>query len=271
MSDLPPSSVLEHIVDVHCHPTDAPGISSESISQLPITICAMSSMETDQHLVRNLALANPDKLSSMLNYPGHHPWFTHRISIFPPSSKEDHYRALFLNSSSASEDHITAFLQLLPSLPDPIVLADVLLELRRNLEAFPVAMLGEVGLDRSFRVPYDYHAEQRRLTPFVVPFDHQLTILEAQINLAVELGRNISLHSVKSQLATLTLLDRMKAKHGDRWLSINLDFHSCGVSPETWQGIEAGLKATCFLFMSSLESDLEEAQKRLLVVFHSYQ
>ncbi|KAG5351703.1 Cut9-interacting protein scn1 [Termitomyces sp. J132] len=235
MSELPPRSVLEHIVDVHCHPTDAPHISAESIERLPISICAMSSMESDQRRVRELALANPTKVVPCFGY---HPWFSHRISI-SPTSKDDHYRSLFLNSPLPPERNIMAFQQLLPLLPDPVTLTDILSELRRNLEAFPEAMLGEVGLDRVFRVPYDYYAERRHLTPFVVPLDHQLIILEAQIDLAVELSRNISLHSVKSQLGTVDLLDKMKAKHGDKWLRINLDLHSCGVSPQTWRDIEA--------------------------------
>ncbi|KAG6873214.1 hypothetical protein C0995_001568 [Termitomyces sp. Mi166 len=192
----------------------------------------MSSMESDQRLVRELALANPARVVPCFGY---HPWFSYRISVSPLISKDDHYRSLFLNSPSPPEDHITAFEKLLPLLPDPVSLTDALMELRRNLEAFPEAMLGEVGLDRVFRVPYNFYAEQRHLTPFVVPFDHQLTILEAQINLAVELGRNISLHSVKCQLGTVDLLDRMKTKHGDKWSCINLDLHSCGVSPETWR------------------------------------
>ncbi|KAG6842461.1 hypothetical protein C0991_007591 [Blastosporella zonata] len=236
MSDLPPQSVLEHIVDVHCHPTDAPYISDQSIARLSITICAMSSMQADQQLVRELALARPTRVVPCFGY---HPWFSYHISIHPPLSKEHHYRNLFLPSPSPSEDHTAAFQQLLPLLPDPVPLADVLFELRRNLEAFPSAMLGEVGLDRIFRVPYDFYAKQRRLTPFVVPLDHQLAVLESQLDLAVELGRNISLHSVKSQLGTLDLLQRMKTKHGIKWLRINLDLHSCGVSPETWRDIEA--------------------------------
>ena len=55
-------------------------------------------------------------------------------------------------------------------------------------------MLGEVGLDRSARIPIDYHAAQRKLSPFTIPFDHQLAILEAQMSIAVEMRRNISLH-----------------------------------------------------------------------------
>ena len=66
MSDLPPNlntSILRHIVDVHCHPTDAPdGISPSSMQRLGITVCAMSTMQTDQVRVRDLATAYPEKV-----------------------------------------------------------------------------------------------------------------------------------------------------------------------------------------------------------------
>lgn len=123
-------------------------------------------------------------------------------------------------------------------MPEPRPLTAVIAELRENLSAFPNAMLGEVGLDRIFRVPIDYFASPRVLTPFTIPLEHQIAVLEAQMDLAVELGRNISIHSVKSQLATTDLLARMKAKFGDKWNSVSVDLHSCGLSPQTWQELE---------------------------------
>jgi len=99
-------------------------------------------------------------------------------------------------------------------------------------------MLGEVGLDRAFRVPYDYDASPRELTHFHIPIEHQTHILEAQLALAVELERNVSVHSVKAQQATVDLLTRMSQKHGDSWLRISIDMHSCGLSPQMWKDIE---------------------------------
>ena len=99
-------------------------------------------------------------------------------------------------------------------------------------------MLGEVGLDRVFRVPLDYFASPRHLTTFTIPLAHQMAILEAQIEVAVELGRNISVHSVKSQQATLELLGRMKKKFGEKWNRISVDMHSCGFNPQTWRDVE---------------------------------
>lgn len=61
-TDLPNAQVLRHVVDVHCHPTDAGHITSESMDNLAITICAMSTMQSDQSRVRDLANAYPDKV-----------------------------------------------------------------------------------------------------------------------------------------------------------------------------------------------------------------
>lgn len=61
---VPPSpDVLSHIVDVHCHPTDAlEGVSDTSMDRLKITVCAMSTMPSDQAKVRDLASRYPEKV-----------------------------------------------------------------------------------------------------------------------------------------------------------------------------------------------------------------
>lgn len=120
-------------------------------------------------------------------------------------------------------------------------------------------MLGEVGLDRACRIPYSaplpppyassassssqHEEDGRPLSPFTIPLDHQIVILEAQLGLAAEMGRNVSLHSVKCQQATVELLGRMKDKHGKAWERISVDMHSCGLSAQTWLNIEVRLSA----------------------------
>ena len=129
--------------------------------------------------------------------------------------------------------------RLLPDLPEPILLSDVLKNLHTNLTDFPNAMLGEVGLDRSFRIPWSPDPNiKRKLSDFTVPLEHQMRVLEAQLQLAVELKRSVSFHSVKSQQATLQLIDRMSKKYGEGWDMISLDMHSCGMSPEMWLILE---------------------------------
>ncbi|KAK2461422.1 hypothetical protein APHAL10511_005885 [Amanita phalloides] len=196
----------------------------------------MATRQSDQQRVRQLALQYPDKVIPCFGY---HPWFSYTISIYPVISKHHHYHALLLGSSSVRPELLDAFQKLLPHLPEPRLLDDIIQELRSNLQAFPDAMLGEVGLDRSFRLPIDYFSSPRILTPFTIPFEHQLAIVEAQLDLAVELERNVSFHSVKSQQATATLLGKMRDKNGERWRRISIDIHSCGFSPEMWRSIES--------------------------------
>ncbi|KAI0778717.1 TatD DNase family Scn1, partial [Trametes elegans] len=247
--------VLAHVVDVHCHPTDSDlAMTREAARTLPIRICAMATRGSDQDLVADLARAAPDKVVPCFGY---HPWFYHWISLTPAPSKEAHYRTLFLpDSPPPKPEQVSAFERLLPYLPDPIPLSDVLADVRAHLAAFPHAMLGEVGLDRACRIPYAHPAPppysyseyapppgddgaRRELSPFATPLAHQLAVLEAQLALAAELGRNVSLHSVQCQQATVGLLDRMKARSGARWLAISVDLHSCGLSAQTLQQITA--------------------------------
>lgn len=180
---------------------------------------------------------------------GYHPWFTHWISTKAVSTKEEHYQSLFIQESSKQEDLQAALSRLMAYLPEPTPLSIILGELRQDLLRFPNAMLGEVGLDRACRVPYAspasppyvLHDNRRELSPFTIPVRHQLEILEAQMDLAVELRRNVSLHSVKSQQATVELLDKMKSKHADAWKQIHVDLHSCGLSAPTWRDIQVGV------------------------------
>ncbi|KAL0951632.1 hypothetical protein HGRIS_008312 [Hohenbuehelia grisea] len=190
---------------------------------------------------------------------GHHPWFSHHISVDGRTAKEAHYRQLF--SPKAEQEEI--FERLLALLPEPTPLEQILSTLRNDLQTFPNAMLGEVGIDRTFRVAMDYFANPRQLTPFTIPLEHQLTVLEAQIDLAVELGRNISLHSVKTQQVTMELINRMAKKHGERWTNISLDMHSCGLSPQTWLQLEKA-HPNVFLSLSTAINGRSPNLKKLI-------
>ncbi|KAJ7195551.1 TatD DNase family Scn1 [Mycena haematopus] len=233
-----PPGVLRHVVDAHCHPTEANSISPESMERLDISVCAMSTYHGDQSMVRDLALQNPTKVIPCFGY---HPWFSHLISLHPVASKSEHYRCLFLGDSKPSAEDTSIFEELLSLLPDPITLEKVILGLRHNFELFSstTAMLGEVGLDKAYRVAFDYHASPRRLTPFTIPLDHQLSILEAQIDLAVELRRNVSLHSVKCPQITVDLLHKLKQKHGRQLDNIRIDLHSCSINPQVLIDLQA--------------------------------
>ncbi|KAJ7170158.1 TatD DNase family Scn1 [Mycena filopes] len=231
-----PASVLRHVVDAHCHPTEGT-VSDESLERLEITVCAMSTCRDDQSLVRDLALRNPSKVIPCFGY---HPWFSHLISMQPGAFKDEHYRHLFLGSDAEPPpDRVDAFEELLPLLPEPISIDEVLLDLRHNFELFSTpTILGEVGLDKSFRVPFDYRVWPRKLTSFTIPLEHQLLVLESQLDLAVALKRNVSLHSVHCPQVTVDLLNKLKSKHGRQWEDIRIDLHSCSMNPQVCTALQ---------------------------------
>ncbi|EJD45653.1 TatD DNase family Scn1 [Auricularia subglabra TFB-10046 SS5] len=236
---VPHVSLLQHLTDVHAHPTDNE-IPDNVVGGLEMTICAMSTNARDQPLVEQLARQRPDRIVPCF---GWHPWFSHHISLHPGLSKDEHYRALLLpNFEDASPEKQAAFERLVALLPDPLPLADFLDLLRSRFTEFPSAMLGEVGVDRIFRIPYaDYVAGgevgRERLSPFTVPIEHQLALLEAQLAVAVEFRRNVSLHSVRAPQITVDLLERMHRTHGDSWEAINVDLHSCTLSKDVLERI----------------------------------
>ncbi|KAG8902936.1 hypothetical protein FRB99_003930, partial [Tulasnella sp. 403] len=94
---------------------------------------------------------------------------------------------------------------------------------------------------------------------------HQLAILEAQIDVAIELRRSVSLHSVKAQQVTIELLKRLKEKHGRDFGAINIDFHSCGFSSEVWKMIEKEYPNT-FLSISVVINSRSPAHESLIRV-----
>jgi len=168
---------------------------------------------------------------------GYHPWWAHQIALAKPESKRKHYESILLPPSPSEED-LVVFEKVLENQPEPRLFDDILSEVRQNLLDFPEALLGEVGLDRAVRIPYNYDATPRILSPFTIPFEHQLKIFEAQLELAVELKRNVSMHSVKAHDATLQMFERMAKKFGNDFWDISVDLHSCGIGAQMWKDIE---------------------------------
>lgn len=226
------------VFDAHCHPTDT----MSSLASIPDmsarVLTVMSTRAQDQDIVPSIAeshgIQGPDALTAssapsrrILPAFGWHPWFSHQLyddslprekatyptDTDPSSAKAAHYKSVL--APSPDDD---AFIS---SLPDPVPLSTYLPQVRARLEAHPLALIGEVGLDKGFRLPAPWTdaergardagltpggREGRWLSPHRVALPHQTGVLLAQLRLAGELGRACSVHGVQAHGALFDAL-----------------------------------------------------------------
>lgn len=163
---------------------------------------------------------------------GLHPWFIHSLSFQDPlPTPLAHYETLFPCPTVSSDPH-PDLLTLLPTLPPPTSASSFLATLELNLLSHPSTMLGEVGLDKAFRLPLP----SGRKSTLGTPIAHQLAVLDAQMRIAIKLGKNVSLHSVRTSEDMVQFLQRMDKIPGFR--GINLCLHSFGGSKESARDIQ---------------------------------
>ncbi|KAL1854674.1 Cut9-interacting protein scn1 [Paecilomyces lecythidis] len=246
------------VFDAHCHPTDT----MTSIASIPRmkarTLTVMATRGEDQDLVLQVASElgtarktdqaaqnasrqqGKEEIGRVLPCFGWHPWFSHQIlddissasgefqrqengdndDTDPKRTKIAHYKKVL----TPSADDEGFFL----SLPDPKPLSTLISETRERLNAHPYALVGEIGLDRAFRLPNPWMQEElegrdasltpgsregRKLSPYRVQATHQRAVFRAQLRLAGELRRAVSVHSVQAHGAVFEVLQELWKGH----------------------------------------------------------
>lgn len=225
--------------DAHCHPTDIMASIEDIAKMRAHTLTVMSTRREDQTLVAQTAEKYPLKSREELDdrsrkkvIPayGWHPWFSHQMvdgrGIEAGFDRLEHYKSVLTPRPDDEE--------FLRSIPEPLLLSEYLGEVALRLEASPFAIVGEIGLDRAFRLPKGpFHCpgdvsqktggseeeytpgsrEGRPLTPYRVSLDHQKVILKAQFELAGKYRRPVSVHSVQTHGAVFDLLQELWKGH----------------------------------------------------------
>jgi Tat protein secretion system quality control protein TatD with DNase activity len=236
------------VYDAHCHPTDTMS-SIETIQDMKTRVLTvMGTRGEDQDLVISAADKHSVKSSDAEKWAkeecivpcfGWHPWFSHQMYIdedgdeqrktdtLTGDAKLKHYQSVLqpFRDNPSEEDRQT-FL----SLPDPTPFSVFLAQTRQHLERNPYALIGEIGLDRSFRIPESWtnnadlwarrnHTltpggrEGRRLTPFRCSPSHQKAICKKQLQLAGELNRGVSVHGVQAHGLVFEVLSELWKGH----------------------------------------------------------
>jgi Tat protein secretion system quality control protein TatD with DNase activity len=168
---------------------------------------------------------------------GWHPWFSYQLyddSATDPAAgdvdgedgekkkknKAAHYEAVLVPAPTDA-----AFVD---ALPPPTPLSSFIASTRALLEAHPHALVGEIGLDKVFRLPQQWESsnaaarddgltpggrEGRALSPHRVRMPHQEAVLAAQLRLAGELGRAVSVHGVQAHGALYDALAKTWKGH----------------------------------------------------------
>ena len=227
------------VYDAHCHPTDIMASIIDIADMHAKVLTVMATRAQDQHLVADAAQRYPinsqtdlETASSRHVIPafGWHPWFSHQMidnrGSDPATDPVDHYKAVLMPKCDDQD--------FLESLPPPIFLSQYLEDTEERLKSFPLALVGEIGLDRSFRLPYggfipagdmptktgdskEEHTpgsrEGRSLSSYRVNLEHQKAILKAQFRLAGKLRRAVSVHSVQTHGVIFDLLQTMWKGH----------------------------------------------------------
>ena len=219
------------VFDAHCHPTDTIA-SLDSIPEMHAKVLTiMATRPEDQEIVATTASKYGlerkddyvhDGTKCVLPSFGWHPWFSHKLiddSGLPSGStpgKIAHYKSVL-----AGGEHDEEFLAALPS---PVPLSRFLAETESRLQAHPLALVGEIGLDRAFRIPINWLPDElqgrdpsytpgsrqgRRLSPYRVQIAHQKKVLKAQLALAGKMRRAVSVHSVQTHGAVFELLEEL--------------------------------------------------------------
>lgn len=249
--------------DAHCHPTDTMASVASISSMRAHVLTVMATRSQDQQLVSQVASqlgmqgsalksgeadgGEEGQTCKVVGAFGWHPWFSHQIyddTAQSPTFDVDSHGG---SEEAAKRAHYEAVLQpslskdpegddFLLSLPTPISLSAFLDATRGHLTTHPLALVGEIGLDKAFRLPRQWSAssspatdrdegltpggrEGRPLSPHRVRMQHQQTILEAQLRLAGETGRAVSVHGVQAHGVLFESVSRCWKGHEREYVS----------------------------------------------------
>nr|CAG8520351.1 1174_t:CDS:2 [Entrophospora candida] len=139
-----------------------------------------------------------------------------------------------------NNDSSSSYNEFIEELPNPIAfniwydkLESLIIKYKEN------CLIGEIGIDKLFRLKNPNINKKLRISDYQTSIDHQVLILEKQIELAIKYGKSISLHCVQSSGKIVEILKKLRQKNNqqidnsDNNLQLKICFHSFCGSTET--------------------------------------
>lgn len=192
---------MDRLSDCHCHLDAECRLVAGLAPRLGglKTHALMSTSHLDLELVAEMARSD-----RIVPFYGVHPWYLHLFAVLPQGDAESpdaykarHYASVLKPAPDAA---------LLAALPHPALLTRHLHRIDELLTR-DGGGVGEIGLDKVFRVPlngfygnaaHPLSDDAPKLSPCHVHMQHQTHVLEAQLALAVRHGAAVLLHCVKA-------------------------------------------------------------------------
>lgn len=255
------------LIDAHCHVSTEcdPLRIDELVKEYAqfedsLRLILMSTNHIDYQYVDRLAQG----LSGMVTPCfGVHPWYSHLFSLDGMISKEGHYRQVFgIKEGSKLDDEI------LNILPDPIDFNQHLQIMRNLINKYDIAVLGEIGLDKLFRIPtsgfygnpkFKESKDVVGLTNYKTTMEHQKRIFIEQLKIAVELNLPISVHNVKTSGVIHDIISKELLKSD---YSSSVCLHSYTGSIETLELFLKSFKKSKASFYVSLSNFINNSEAK---------
>lgn len=210
---------MTSFVDAHCHVSTGDEVKGELQVQGPTLRCVMSNNGFDWQRLKGLPAGGRLRRGF-----GIHPWYCHLYSVGEVRGKRDHYeRVLDWRDQEAFES-------LLERLPEPVPLEDYILQ---EFDAAKVDVIGEIGLDKLFRLPENgYYVQSRSPAPLSrikVKMSHQMAVFRRFCRIARDHGKPVSIHDVKCHGVLFEACVEELLRHED----VKVCLHSYTGSPQT--------------------------------------
>ncbi|RKP04876.1 hypothetical protein THASP1DRAFT_20566 [Thamnocephalis sphaerospora] len=189
------SAWFPYLYDTHCHIVDDAPEHYARVSELRTSrLCLMSAKPEDWSLVALLARAHPSKVRPAF---GVHPWYADQVHTATTTVSGDDDAKPAAGEMTGGTDEP----------PQPLWWIQTL---RMQLQAFPDAVVGEIGnrLDRAAKDPK---------TGQIYDAAQQMRAFTAQWSLAAELGRPVSIHCVRRHGAFVDHLLECARMPDHRW------------------------------------------------------